>query len=62
MKKLLFVFVAIAAMTMASCGGQTTPTSITNDTAVVDTIDTVLVDSVDTVLVNTAAVDSIVAE
>lgn len=46
MKKLLFVFVAVAAMTIASCGGKVTPTNITNDTVMVDTIDTVLVDSV----------------
>ena len=52
MKKLLFVFVAIAAMTMASCGGQTTPASITNDTVVVDSLDTI---SADTITIDTIA-------
>ena len=53
MKKLLFVFVAIAAMTMASCGGQTTPASITNDS------DTVVVDSLDSISIDTLSVDSV---
>ena len=49
MKKLLFVFVAIAAMTMASCGGQTTPASTTSDSdsiVLVDTVDTISVDTI----------------
>ena len=54
MKKLLFVFVAIAAMTMASCGGQTTPASITNDS---DTV--VVVDSLDSISVDTLSVDTV---
>jgi hypothetical protein len=53
MKKLLFVFVAVAAMTIASCGGKVTPASITNDS------DTVVVDSFDSISVDTISVDTI---
>lgn len=49
MKKLLFVFVAVAAMTIASCGGQVTPANTSSDS------DTVMVDS----LVDTLTVDTV---
>jgi hypothetical protein len=54
MKKLLFVFVAIAAMTIASCGGKVTPASISNDS---DSI--VVVDSIDSVAIDTLSVDTV---
>ena len=44
MKKLVFVFIAMVAMTLASCGDKTTTVN-TPDTAAVDTVDTVTVDS-----------------
>lgn len=50
MKKLIFLFVALAAMSFASCGNAEKATAADS---VVDTVDTVLVDSV--------AVDSVVA-
>lgn len=52
MKKLVLMFVAIAAISFASCGNKTTQAdavdSTANDTAVVDTLaaDTVAADSV----------------
>ncbi len=52
MKKLVLMFVAIAAISFASCGNKTAQAdavdSIANDTAVVDTLaaDTVAADSV----------------
>ena len=51
MKKLLFVFVAVATMTIASCGGCVTPAN-TSDS------DTVAVDT----LVDTTAVDTVISE
>ena len=54
MKKLLFVFVAVAAMTIASCGGKVTPASISNDS---DSI--VVVDSIDSIAADTISVDTI---
>lgn len=48
MKKLLFVMVAMVAMSFAACGGHTDAPATVNDsdTVVVDTVDTVSVDSV----------------
>ena len=57
MKKLVFAFIAMTAMTFAACGGQTASNQTVTDSdsiAVVDSIDSVVVDSI--------AVDSIVAE
>ncbi len=49
MMKLVFMFVAVAALSMVSCGGNTTqaPAEDTIDTAAVDTIaaDTVAADT-----------------
>ena len=55
MKKLVFLFVAMAAMSFASCGNKTN-----NEAAAADS-DTVVAD-VDTAAVDTAAVDTAVAE
>ena len=51
MKKLAFMFVAVAAISFASCGNKTQAT---------EEVDTVAVDTVETV--DTAAVDTVVAE
>ena len=53
MKKLVFAFIAMVAMTFAACGGQTASNQTTTDS------DSVVVDSVDSIEV---VVDSIVAE
>ena len=52
MKKLVFMFVAMVAMTFAACGGQTPATASANDS------DSVVVDSI----VDSLAVDSVVAD
>ena len=54
MKKLVLMFVAVAAISFASCGNKTeqAPAADTTDTAAVDTVDT---SSVDTAAVDTAA-------
>ena len=60
MKKLVFMFVAIAAISFASCGNKTAQNtaSAESDTAQVDTTDAV--DSADTVAtVDSAATDSV---
>lgn len=61
MKKLVFMFVAVAAISFASCGNKT------NQGAPVDSDSVAVVDSVDTTAVDTtaadsAATDSVVAE
>ena len=55
MKKLVLMFVAIAAISFASCGGNTK-----SNTEGVDTTDTTAVDTVaaDTAAADTAAADS----
>lgn len=53
MKKILFAFIAMAAMTFAACGGQTA----SNQTAT-DSDSIAVVDSIDSI----AIVDSVVAE
>ena len=46
MKKLVFVFATMVAMSFAACGGQTTSEAATDSTAT-DTVDTIeVVDSV----------------
>ena len=57
MKKLVFAFIAMTAMTFAACGGQTASNQTTTDS---DSI--AVVDSIDSVVVDSTAVDSIVAE
>ena len=54
MKKLVFMFVAIAAISFASCGNKTAQAPV-EDTTAVETVDSI-VDSV------AAIVDSVVAE
>ena len=58
MKKLVFMFVAVAAITFASCGNKTAQAeAVDSDSiAVVDSAD------VDTVAADTVAADSTVAE
>ncbi len=55
MKKLVFMFVAVAAMSLASCGGNAAQAPA-EDTTEVDTA------MVDTAAVDTVAADSAVAE
>jgi hypothetical protein len=45
MKKLVFMFATIVAISFASCGGQTT-NEVAADSTATDTVDTVLVDTV----------------
>ncbi len=54
MKKLVLMFVAIAAISFASCGNKTAATEATVDTDTVAAVDTTVAD--------TAAVDTTVAE
>ena len=53
MKKLVFMFVAIAAISFASCGNKAEQAPAEVDTVAVE--DTAVVDSVDTVAVDSAA-------
>ena len=49
MKKLVFAFIAMTAMTFAACGGQTASNETATDSdsiAVVDSIDSIVVDSI----------------
>ena len=60
MKKLVFMFVAMAAISFASCGnndkaGQGADTMVNNDTVNNDTVNN---DSVDTMTVNAEKVDT----
>lgn len=54
MKKLVLMFVAIAAISFASCGNKNAAPAAESDTTVVDTVDTVAADTV--------AADTVVAE
>ena len=54
MKKILFVFAAVIAMSVASCGSK----NAKEEVAEVDSVEVV----VDTVTVDTVVVDTIVAE
>ena len=55
MKKLVLMFVAIAAISFASCGNKTSAPAENADTATVDTL-------ADSVAVDTVAADSATAE
>lgn len=59
MKKLVFMFAAVVAMSFASCGGNTEASEASNDT-----IDTTAVEEVacDSVCCDSVAADSVVAE
>jgi predicted small lipoprotein YifL len=52
MKKLVFMFVAVAAISFASCGNKT------NQAAPVDSDSVAAIDSVDTLAADTVAADS----
>ncbi|MBQ0062935.1 MAG: hypothetical protein KBS94_02765 [Prevotella sp.] len=54
MKKLVLMFVAIAAISFASCGNKTQ-----ENAEAVDTVDTTVVDTVDTTVVDTVATDTV---
>lgn len=56
MKKLVLMFVAIAAISFASCGNKNQSAAPTTDS------DTTAVDSADTAAADTTAADSTVAE
>ncbi|MBP3212256.1 MAG: hypothetical protein J6M41_06770 [Prevotella sp.] len=56
MKKLVFMFVAMAAISFASCGNNQKPAEVVEDTVAVDTA------AVDTAAADTAAADTTVAE
>lgn len=55
MKKLLFLFVAVAAMSFASCGNKTAAEVPVEDS------DSVAVDTLDTTVVDSAAADTVAA-
>ncbi len=55
MKKLVFAFAAIVAVSFASCGGNTASTEAAADS-------TECVDTIDTVAVDTAAADTVAAD
>ncbi len=61
MKKLVFMFVAVAAISFASCGNKTAQAeAVDSDSiAVVDSADTVAADTADTVAADTVAADSV---
>ena len=58
MKKLVLMFVAIAAISFASCGNKTVQADAADTTAT----DTTVVDTLDSTAVDSAAVDTTVAE
>ena len=61
MKKLVFMFVAVAAISFASCGNKTAQAeAVDSDSiAVVDRAATVAADTADTVAADTVAADSV---
>ena len=61
MKKLVFMFVDVAAISFASCGNKTAQAeAVDSDSiAVVDSADTVAADTADTVAADTVAADSV---
>ena len=56
MKKLVFVFMAVVAMTFAACGNKTAGTASVNDS------DSVVVDSLDTISLDSMVFDSVVVK
>ena len=58
MKKLVLMFVAITAISFASCGNKTAQADAADTTAT----DTTVVDTLDSTAVDSAAVDTTVAE
>ena len=59
MKKLVFMFVAVAAISFASCGGNKTEQAAPVDTDSIENVDTV---AADTVAADSVAADSVAAE
>ena len=57
MKKLVFMFVAVAAISFASCGGNKT-----QQADAVDSDSIAVVDSADTVAADTVAADTVAAD
>ena len=57
MKKLVFMFVAVAAISFASCGGNKTAQA-----EAVDSDSIAVVDSADTVAADTVAADTVAAD
>ena len=57
MKKLVFMFVAVAAISFASCGNKTAQAE-----AAVDSDSIAVVDSADTVAADTVAADTVAAD
>ncbi len=56
MKKLIFMFVAIAAISFASCTENKTTVAVDADSTAVDTV------AVDTVVADTVVADTVVAQ
>ncbi|MCM1313588.1 MAG: hypothetical protein NC206_04885 [Bacteroides sp.] len=59
MKKLVFMFAAVVAVSFASCGGNTNNTDCCEDSCTVDTMEVVEEEVVDTVVVDSVAADSL---
>ncbi|MCR4582915.1 MAG: hypothetical protein K5764_05100 [Prevotella sp.] len=58
MKKLVFMFVAVAAISFASCGNQAQPAQPVDTDSIEEVVDT---NAVDTAAVDTAAADTAAA-
>lgn len=61
MKKLVFMFVAIAAMSFASCGNKSNDAATATDSDSVQ-VDSAAVDSTDSAATDTAAADTAAAD
>jgi hypothetical protein len=59
MKKLVFMFVAVAAISFASCGGNKTEQAAPVDTDSIENVDTLAADSV---AADSVAADTVAAE
>lgn len=57
MKKLVFMFVAVAAISFASCGNKAAQAPVEEEA-----VDTTAVEEVDTVAADTVVADTVVAE
>ncbi|MBO5025464.1 MAG: hypothetical protein J6C86_04905 [Bacteroidaceae bacterium] len=61
MKKLVFMFAAVVAVSFASCGGNTNNNDCCADSCAADSVETVVVEEevVDTIAVDSVAADSV---
>ncbi len=61
MKKLVFMFVAVAAISFASCGNKTAQAEAVDSDSIAEVVDTVAADSVaaDSAVADSAATDSV---